>query len=73
MKSLVNALNNIAVALGNIALAIDANRKDKLSTGKSITSNNSPSAIVTKFSTSENYGHKHDISESPNQIWKPKI
>jgi hypothetical protein len=50
MRSIVNALNNIAIALGNIALALDSGKKDNSIINKSFTSNNSPKATnVTSF------------------------
>jgi hypothetical protein len=57
MKSISNALNNIAIALGNIALAIDSKNKNSFTFSNSITSNNSPKATSTTITTSNNHLH----------------
>lgn len=57
MKSISNALNNIAIALGNIALAIDSKNKNSFTFSNSITSNNSPKATSTTITTSNNHVH----------------
>ena len=57
MKSITNALNNIAIALGNIALAIDSKNKNTSTSSNSITSNNSPKPTSTTITTSNNHVH----------------
>jgi hypothetical protein len=57
MKSISNALNNIAIALGNIALAIDSKNKNSSTSSNSITSNNSPKPTSTTITTSNNHVH----------------
>ena len=57
MKSITNALNNIAIALGNIALAIDSKNKNSFTSSNSITSNNSPKPTSTTITTSNNHVH----------------
>jgi hypothetical protein len=55
MKSITNALNNIAIALANIALAIDAKNKNSFTSSNSITSNNSPKPTSTTITTFDNH------------------
>ena len=55
MKSISNALNNIAIALGNIALAIDSKNKNSFTFSNSITSNNSPKPTSTTITTFDNH------------------
>jgi hypothetical protein len=57
MKSITNALNNIAIALGNIALAIDSKNKNSSTFSSSTTSNNSPKPTSTTITTSNNHVH----------------
>jgi hypothetical protein len=60
MKSITNALNNIAIALGNIALAIDAKNKNSFTPSNSITSNNSPKPTSTTITSVDKHVHIRD-------------
>ena len=60
MKSISNALNNIAIALGNIALAIDSKNKNSFTPSNSITSNNSPKPTSITITSVDKHVHIRD-------------